>query len=453
MTSSLNKGGPPRRSKPPQGKSKGAAASSARAPSPGKPRGRRAGGAGLGGWATGRAIRAAALTGLVGLALSVGVIFGAGYLAGSHRAEPVTAAAIQDVPPPSAPSEPLPVQARRFERAIAALPYEEPPPDIFVPGMAEAPDAEVAAILDEMAASAPDADATANSSPNTTLSARFDQPDTPISESVPTVVDAGVAPPETANPVTPPDPPPWLAYAVPGPAGPSDRVADIAIVIDDMGLDQPRSRRALDLPGPLTFALLPYGYHLRDLAGAARARGHEILVHLPMEPTGPGIDPGPNALVTTLGPEEIRARMDWAFAQFGGYVGFNNHMGSRFTAWGQGMQVVMDVARERGLLYLDSVTTVDSVAAGLAAARAVPFVARDVFLDHDQAPEAIAAQLVRVEAMARERGQAIAIGHPHDTTLAALSAWLPTLAEKGFRLVPVSAIARRRAGPDTGGQG
>ena len=78
----------------------------------------------------------------------------------------------------------------------------------------------------------------------------------------------------------------------------------------------------------------------------------------------------------------------------------------------------------------------------LAAAGGVPHAGRDVFLDDDSAPAAIARQLVRLESVARS--SAIAIGHAHDTTLAALRAWLPTLAGKGYALVPRSAVVRCR---------
>jgi polysaccharide deacetylase 2 family uncharacterized protein YibQ len=100
--------------------------------------------------------------------------------------------------------------------------------------------------------------------------------------------------------------------------------------------------------------------------------------------------------------------------------------------------------RTRGLVFLDSRTSPASAGIRLAVAYRVPHVARDVFLDDDQTPSAITRQLARVEQVARQHGSAIAIGHPHDATIAALRAWLPQLSEKGFALVPVSAIVRHR---------
>ncbi len=114
----------------------------------------------------------------------------------------------------------------------------------------------------------------------------------------------------------------------------------VAIVIDDVGLDRPRSRRAWELPGPLTMSFLPYAKDLREQARAARAQGHELMLHLPMEPNGRS-DPGPNALLVSLSDAELRQRTAAALDSFDGYVGVNNHMGSRFTAFRPGMETVL----------------------------------------------------------------------------------------------------------------
>src|ERR1700731_4421743 len=99
--------------------------------------------------------------------------------------------------------------------------------------------------------------------------------------------------------------------------------------------------------------------------------------------------------------------------------------------------------RARGLAFLDSRTSAASTGVRLAVAYGVPHAARDVFLDDDQIPAAIAKELARTEQVARQHGSAIAIGHPHDATLAALKSWLPQVEGKGLALVPVTAIVRR----------
>ena len=219
----------------------------------------------------------------------------------------------------------------------------------------------------------------------------------------------------------------------------------IAIVIDDVGLDRPRSRRAWELPGPLTMSFLPYAKDLRDQAKAARARGHELMLHLPMEPNGRN-DPGPNALLVSLTDAELRQRTNAALDSFDGYVGANNHMGSRFTAFRPGMETVMRQFKSRGVMFLDSRTTAQSVGDQTAQEMGVPSIVRHVFLDDEETLEAVRRKLAEAEAVARRQGFAVAIGHPHDVTLQALAEWLPTVQGKGLALAPSSAVLRKRNG-------
>lgn len=216
----------------------------------------------------------------------------------------------------------------------------------------------------------------------------------------------------------------------------------IAIVIDDLGPGRALARRAIGLPAPLTLAFLPYAEGLEALTAEARAAGHELLVHLPMEPLDLAHNnPGPNALMTGLDAAEIARRLAWSLDRFDGYVGINNHMGSAFTLDAAGLQVVMDELHRRGLLFLDSRTVGGSLAEAMALDADVPALGRDVFLDNEaDAAAAIWAQLRLVERIARERGQAVAIGHPHPATLAVLAQWLPEVVARGFVLVPVSAL-------------
>ena len=218
----------------------------------------------------------------------------------------------------------------------------------------------------------------------------------------------------------------------------------IAIVLDDVGLNPTRARRSIALQGPITIALLPYGRALPTLAAEARESGHELLVHMPMEPQSADKDPGPNALLVDLSSAERARRLNWNLSQFSGYVGINNHMGSRFTASSDHMRPVMRELKNRGLLFLDSITSVGSVAGRVARDSGVPTATRDVFLDHEVSASEIRRQLREAERVARRQGHVIAIGHPHPETLEALEAWLPTLRDRGFVLVPVSAIVSRR---------
>ncbi|MCE9651439.1 MAG: divergent polysaccharide deacetylase family protein [Parvibaculum sp.] len=248
-----------------------------------------------------------------------------------------------------------------------------------------------------------------------------------------------------APPLAPPAPeatpePTWKRNAVALAAVPQAPM--IAIVLDDMGVNRHGTERAMALPAPITFAFLPYAHGVETMAATARAQGHELLVHVPMEPKGPA-DPGPHALRTGETPAEIGADLTWALGRFPGYVGINNHMGSKFTADASAMRLVMQELQTRGLMFLDSRTGADTQAANMAREVGVPVLSRDVFLDNDEDGAEVKAQFSRLEKLAREHGAAVAIGHPHPETLTILEKWIPEAKARGFTLVPLTAIVKR----------
>ncbi|NWG46111.1 MAG: divergent polysaccharide deacetylase family protein [Alphaproteobacteria bacterium] len=221
--------------------------------------------------------------------------------------------------------------------------------------------------------------------------------------------------------------------------------AEVAIVIDDLGLNAERTDRVISIDAPLTLAFLPYGRLVRPLAHQAREAGHEIILHMPMEPLGPE-NPGPNALYVSQSSHELVERLEWALAQFDGMVGVNNHMGSRLTEDPAAMRTVMGVLAGRPLYFLDSRTSQRSLAYASAQAAHVPAVRRDVFLDHEISADFVDRQLAEMEMVARRTGTAIAIGHPHDVTIEKLTAWLATAEARGFTVVPASRILAIRSG-------
>jgi len=245
--------------------------------------------------------------------------------------------------------------------------------------------------------------------------------------------------------IAPQQPPAWRRNAVPV-AKPFEQPV-IAVVIDDLGLNRPNTRRTIELPGPLTLALMTYAETLQDFADKARANGHELLVHFPMAPRDPQYDPGPNALRTELTREELGYRLDWGLTRFEGFVGINNHMGSGFTTSIPGMAQVMMQLKARGLLYLDSLTVPGAVGAPLADRLGVPYATRDIFIDNEfEDRESIRRQLQKLERVALRRGRAIGIAHPHDATIEELSIWLSEVQRRGFQLVPVSALVVKPSG-------
>jgi uncharacterized protein len=243
-------------------------------------------------------------------------------------------------------------------------------------------------------------------------------------------------------PETPANAKPLTAFAVASSAAAGQPA--IAIVIDDMGVDRARSLRMIDQKGPFTLSLMTYAEGLPDLVARARRAGHEVMAHLPMEPLDPKENPGRGALRVSMDLETIRATLAGDLDPWSGYVGINNHMGSRFTTDRARMDVVMRELRTRGLLWLDSKTIAGSMGTAAAQAAGVPYVERDVFIDNEQTVAAVLAQLAEAEKIARNRGTVIAIGHPHDATLDALRQWTAEVGGRGFALVPVTEILRRR---------
>lgn len=223
--------------------------------------------------------------------------------------------------------------------------------------------------------------------------------------------------------------------------------AHVAIVIDDLGLKRRESLRAAALPAPVSLAWLPYADDVAAQASAGLARGHEQLVHLPMQPSAARADPGPEALLTTLSPAELARRLTWNLSRFSGYAGVNNHMGSAFTGDRAVLTPVLRRLAADRLFFLDSRTTAHSVARDVAAEIGLAYAERDVFLDNATSADYLALQLARLEAAARRFGTAIAIGHPHEATLEALAQWLPGARGRGLRLTTVADIIRLRATP------
>ena len=221
----------------------------------------------------------------------------------------------------------------------------------------------------------------------------------------------------------------------------------IAIVIDDMGVDRKRSDMAIGLKAPLTLSFLTYAKDLKDQTERARLRGHELLLHVSMEPRSSKVDLGPNALLINLSDQELRRRLDWGFSRFPNYVGLNNHMGSKFTSDVKSMRIVIEETKRRGLLFLDSRTSSKTVGAKLARELGVPAVERNIFLDHENNINAVNTQLAQAEKIARRIGAVVAIGHPRDATIKALQTWLKSVESKGFQLVPLTTIVKKFAKP------
>lgn len=214
----------------------------------------------------------------------------------------------------------------------------------------------------------------------------------------------------------------------------------IAVIIDDMGLMRHNSERVVALPPGLTLSYLPYAPDIQAQVNAARARGHEIMLHLPMESVHRDLHAGPGAIKVDQSSDERAARLTANLAAFDGYVGINNHMGSRVTSNADVMAQVMRAIDDRDVYFVDSWTSPRSVAYHKAAERNIPRARRDVFLDHDVGVAAVWQALRQAEAVARRTGSAVVIGHPKNDTIKVLSEWLATAPAQGIEIVPASRL-------------
>jgi polysaccharide deacetylase 2 family uncharacterized protein YibQ len=216
----------------------------------------------------------------------------------------------------------------------------------------------------------------------------------------------------------------------------------VALVIDDLGTAVDELRPLLGLGVPVSYSVLPYQEQTPEVVAELRKRGAEILLHMPMEPKN-GENPGPGALLGGMSDAEIEDKTVAALRAVPGAVGVNNHMGSKLSEEEGPMTAVLRVLAHRGLFFLDSRTSAQTVGYKVARELGIPAAERQVFLDGDPTPQAIEAQFQRLLALARTHGAAIAIGHPHPETLAALEREVPKAKAEGYEFVPVSYLLTR----------
>lgn len=226
--------------------------------------------------------------------------------------------------------------------------------------------------------------------------------------------------------------------------GDAESPVTVAVVIDDLGRNVGDVHRLHALGVPITYAVLPFESRTREVAREIAELGAEMLVHLPMEPSN-GADPGPGALTLGMTASQLAAATRRCLEAVPGAVGVNNHMGSTLSADEPAMRAVLGVVAERKWFFLDSRTSAKSVGYRTAMALGVPAAERQVFLDDEPTVEAIRAQFARLVQLARERGAAIAIGHPYEETLAVLAEEIPKARARGVQFVPVSYLVDRTA--------
>ncbi len=217
----------------------------------------------------------------------------------------------------------------------------------------------------------------------------------------------------------------------------------LAIIVDDMGSSIQEARSLAGIGVPLTFSVIPGLRHDREVAAFAAAEGVEVMLHMPMQSKEyPRRRMESNGLLLAYDVEELKQRVEGYLELLPQAVGANNHMGSAFTEDAVKMRVVLGALKQRGLFFVDSVTTPATTGFSVSRELGMRSGRRDVFLDNEQNEAYISGQLAMAIARARKGGQAIAICHPHPATIATLSKTLPKLKQQGITLVSASRLVR-----------
>jgi len=214
----------------------------------------------------------------------------------------------------------------------------------------------------------------------------------------------------------------------------------VAIIIDDLGYDKKIAIKFSKLNAVLTFSILPHSPFQKTIAHLSREKGFDTMLHLPMEPVEyPDVNPGPGTLLTSMTPDQLTRQLENDLDAVPFIKGVNNHMGSKMTAASSQMYQIFSILKKRGLYFVDSRTTVETLCKPSARLFQIPFAQRDVFLDHVATVEFIRKQLNELVRIAQHNGYAVGIGHPHSLTYQVLREMLPEL-QKKVRLVPASEI-------------
>jgi len=214
----------------------------------------------------------------------------------------------------------------------------------------------------------------------------------------------------------------------------------ISLIIDDIGYSFTRTKRFLELGIPVTFAVLPKLYNTHDLAAEIHAKGHEIMLHQPMEPYNANLNPGPGALYVGYGTSRIVRIMEENLLDVPFAIGVNNHMGSKFTSCQKEIKEALRVVKERDLFFVDSLTSSRSKAYKTAKRLHLATACRNIFLDNNPSESGVLSQLFKLKRYAYAYGHAIGIGHPYMETAKAIKQFLRTFEKSDLCFVHISKL-------------
>jgi len=238
---------------------------------------------------------------------------------------------------------------------------------------------------------------------------------------------------------------PWIEYS--RNFKHSDRKPRVAIIINNLGLSATYTEQILKLmPKNITLSFSHISPKLKKWVREARQKGFEVLIDLPMEPDGfPRNDPGRSTLLTSLSEVENLNRLEYVMVQSGGYVGLLSTHGSKFTLNSELLLPILKAIKDRGLLYVDSRTTSQSLGPELSSDIQLPRAFNNVFIDKTPSQGHITNKLRELERIVMDKKFAVAIARPLPISMEILSEWASSLKKKGIALAPITAIADKQS--------
>jgi polysaccharide deacetylase 2 family uncharacterized protein YibQ len=212
----------------------------------------------------------------------------------------------------------------------------------------------------------------------------------------------------------------------------------VALIVGGLGLNAVTTRAAIErLPAEVTLSFVPYADGLQGWIDLARAQGHEVMIEIPMEPSGyPNNDPGPQTLLASATPDDITARMTWLLGRATGYFAVTNYLGDRFVTSDNGMAAFLGFLRQHGVAFVDDGSARRRPGAWARASA-------DSIIDETQTPAAIVGRLNALEARAKATGAALGTGFSYPVTVEAAARWTAGLEARGLQLAPASAMTQR----------
>jgi len=218
--------------------------------------------------------------------------------------------------------------------------------------------------------------------------------------------------------------------------------ATVVYVLDDGGQNLSHLQYFLDLPFPLTVAVLPKLIYSQESAKRVRESGKELILHQPMQAKNLDVNPGPGAITPEMHTYDIESIVEENIAQIGPIVGMNNHEGSLITESASKIGAVLDVCARENIFFLDSRTSAATKAPQAALERGMKIWERDVFLDNTQNPTDIINQILTGLKIANKNGFVIMIGHVWSSSNLAqiMEELYPIMKEKGYHFSTIRGL-------------